>query len=93
MRPPGSGRCTLYQIAGTTPEPIFDDYVAWAAQLFSTPIALISLVDEDYVHFKAVTGAEDVPGLPRTESMCSAAILRRWPDYHLRLQGRKLRAH
>ena len=64
-----------YQIAGSTPEPIFDDYVAWAAQLFSTPIALISLVDEDYVHFKALTGAEGIPGLPRTESMCSAAIL------------------
>lgn len=65
----------LYQIAGTQPEKIFDEYVAWAAQLFSTPISLISLVDEEYVHFKAVTGAEDVPGLPRTESMCSAAIL------------------
>ena len=49
--------------------------MGWAAQLFSTPIALISLVDEDYVHFKALTGAEGVPGLARTESMCSAAIL------------------
>ncbi|MCA8829922.1 GAF domain-containing protein [Hymenobacter pini] len=65
----------LYQIANTTPEKIFDEYVAWAAQLFNTPIALISLVDEEYVHFKALTGAEGVPGLPRTESMCSAAIL------------------
>ncbi|RSK38118.1 GAF domain-containing protein [Hymenobacter perfusus] len=65
----------LYQIAGTEPEKIFDEYVAWAAQLFSTPISLISLVDEEYVHFKAVTGADNVPGLPRMESMCSAAIL------------------
>ncbi|RSK24023.1 GAF domain-containing protein [Hymenobacter metallilatus] len=65
----------LYQIANTAPEKIFDDYVAWAAQLFDTPISLISLVDEEYVHFKAVAGAEGVPGLPRTESMCSAAIL------------------
>jgi GAF domain-containing protein len=65
----------LYQIVNTTPEPIFDDYVAWAAQLFNTPISLISLVDDDYVYFKAVAGAEGVPGLPRTESMCSAAIL------------------
>ena len=64
-----------YHIVNTTPEPIFDDYVAWAAQLFGTPISLISLVDEGYVHFKALAGAEDVPGLPRTESMCSAAIL------------------
>lgn len=65
----------LYQIANTPPEPIFDDYVAWAAQLFNTPISLISLVDEDQVHFKALTGAEGITGLPRTESMCSAAIL------------------
>jgi GAF domain-containing protein len=65
----------LYQIANTTPEPIFDDYVAWAAQLFNTPISLISLVDDDYVYFKAVAGAEGVSGLPRMESMCSAAIL------------------
>ncbi len=64
-----------YQIAGTTPEPIFDDYVAWAAQLFNTPIALISLVDEDQVHFKAMTGIEATPVLPRSASMCSAAIL------------------
>ena len=65
----------LYQIANTVPEKIFDEYVAWAAQLFGTPISLISLVDEEYVYFKALTGAEGVPGLPRTESMCSAAIL------------------
>ncbi|HEX8425441.1 GAF domain-containing protein [Hymenobacter sp.] len=65
----------LYQIVNTTPELIFDDYVAWAAQLFNTPIALISLVDENHVYFKAVTGVEGVTELPRTESMCSAAIL------------------
>ena len=63
-----------FQIVNTIPEQIFDDYVAWAAQLFNVPIALISLVDADYVWFKAIAGAE-VPGLPRNESMCSAAIL------------------
>ncbi len=64
-----------FQIVNTTPEPVFDSYVAWIAQLFNTPIALISLVDADYVWFKAVAGATDIPGLPRNESMCSAAIL------------------
>jgi len=64
-----------FQIVNTTPEQIFDDYVAWAAQLFSVPIALISLVDADYVWFKALTGATGIPGLVRNESMCSAAIL------------------
>ncbi|RZL11884.1 MAG: GAF domain-containing protein [Hymenobacter sp.] len=64
-----------FQIVNTTPEQIFDDYVAWAAQLFGVPIALISLVDTDYVWFKALTGATGIPGLVRNESMCSAAIL------------------
>lgn len=61
-----------YQIVNTTPEQIFDDYVVWAAQLFGVPI---SLVDADYVWFKAVAGASGIPGLARNESMCSAAIL------------------
>jgi GAF domain-containing protein len=64
-----------FQIVNTTPEQIFDDYVAWAAQLFGVPISLISLVDADYVWFKALTGATGIPGLERSESMCSAAIL------------------
>ena len=64
-----------YQIVNTTPEQIFDDYVVWAAQLFGVPISLISLVDADYVWFKAVAGASGIPGLARNESMCSAAIL------------------
>ena len=64
-----------FQIVNTTPEQIFDDYVAWAAQLFGVPIALISLVDAEYVWFKALTGAAGIPGLVRNESMCAAAIL------------------
>ncbi|MGI4737855.1 MAG: GAF domain-containing protein [Janthinobacterium lividum] len=64
-----------YQIVNTTPEQIFDDYVAWSAQLFGVPISLISLVDADYVWFKAVTGVSGIQKLARNESMCSAAIL------------------
>ncbi|MGI4832674.1 MAG: GAF domain-containing protein [Janthinobacterium lividum] len=63
-----------FQIVNTTPELVFDNYSAWAAQLFNTPIALISLVDADYVWFKAIVGAE-VSHLIRHESMCAAAIL------------------
>ncbi|RTQ51676.1 GAF domain-containing protein [Hymenobacter gummosus] len=64
-----------YHIVNTTPEPIFDAYTAWAAQLFNVPISLVSLVDDDYVWFKSVAGHAGIPGLPRAESMCSAAIL------------------
>lgn len=68
---------TLHQFAivNTTPELVFDNYTAWAAQLFNVPIALISLVDEDHVWFKSRTGGPDVSSLARNESMCSAAIL------------------
>ena len=64
-----------FEIINTTPELIFDNYTAWAAQLFNVPIALISLVDADYVWFKARTGGPEIGGLVRNESMCSAAIL------------------
>jgi GAF domain-containing protein len=64
-----------FQIVNTTPELIFDNYTAWAAQLFNVPIALISLVDSDYVWFKSRTGGPEVSGLLRDESMCAAAIL------------------
>ena len=64
-----------FQIVNTTPELIFDNYTAWTAQLFNVPIALISLVDEDYVWFKSRTGGPEIGGLVRNESMCSAAIL------------------
>jgi len=64
-----------FDIVNTTPELVFDNYTAWAAQLFNTPIALISLVDEDCVWFKSRTGGPEVNGLVRNESMCSAAIL------------------
>ena len=65
----------LYRIVNTSPEPVFDDFVAWVAQLYNVPIGLISLVDEDLTYHKALVGAGDVPSLPRQDSMCSAAIL------------------
>jgi len=58
-----------YQIVNTTPELVFDNYTSWAAQLFGTPIALISLVDADYVWFKSRTGGPDITGLARDESI------------------------
>ncbi|RYU78243.1 GAF domain-containing protein [Hymenobacter persicinus] len=64
-----------YQILNTTPEPIFDEYVALAAQLFNLPISLISLVDEQQVFFKSNVGLPDLERLDRADSLCSAAIL------------------
>ncbi|SHI81810.1 GAF domain-containing protein [Hymenobacter daecheongensis DSM 21074] len=64
-----------YQILNTTPEPIFDEYVALAAQMFNLPISLISLVDEHEVFFKANEGLPGLEPVPRPDSLCSAAIL------------------
>ncbi|MBC6699562.1 GAF domain-containing protein [Hymenobacter puniceus] len=64
-----------YRIVNTTPEPIFDEYVALAAQLFNLPISLISLVDEEQVFFKANTGLPGLERISRPDSLCSAAVL------------------
>ena len=64
-----------YNILNTTPEPIFDAYVALAAQLFNVPVSLISLVDEQEVFFKAGTGLPGLARVARPDSLCSAAIL------------------
>lgn len=64
-----------YRIVNTTPEPIFDEYVALAAQLFNLPISLISLVDEQQVYFKANTGMPGLAQVSRPDSLCSAAVL------------------
>ncbi|MBW3127457.1 GAF domain-containing protein [Hymenobacter profundi] len=71
-----------YQIVNTTPEKIFDDYVALTARLFNLPISLISLVDEERVWFKASVGAPaGITSLARPDSMCSAAILQDTPVF------------
>lgn len=64
-----------FQLLNTTPERIFDEYVALAAQLFNLPISLLSLVDEQEVFFKANTGLPGLEREGRANSLCSAAIL------------------
>ena len=64
-----------FQLINTTPEPIFDEYVALTAQLFNLPISLLSLVDEQEVFFKANTGLPGLERVARPDSLCSAAIL------------------
>lgn len=64
-----------YQISNTSPEPIFDGYVALAAQLFNLPISLISLVGAEEVSFKANVGLPGLERVPRPDSLCSAAVL------------------
>lgn len=63
-----------YNILDTPPEVAFNRITALAAQLFTVPIALVSLVDVDRQWFKACFGV-DRRQTSRELSFCSHAIL------------------
>jgi len=63
-----------YAVLDTAPEPAFDDLTRLAAQIFVTPIALISLIDGTRQWFKSCTGL-DVVEVAREVSFCSHTIL------------------
>jgi len=62
-----------YGVLDTPPEQGLDELTALAAQICETPIALISLVDENRQWFKATFGLEMVES-PRNTSFCSYAL-------------------
>jgi anti-sigma regulatory factor (Ser/Thr protein kinase) len=65
-----------YRILDTAPERAFDDLTLIASQICDTPIALISLVDEDRQWFKARVGV-DVHETSRSIAFCAHAIQQR----------------
>jgi len=62
-----------YHILDTDPEQVFDDLTLLAAQVCGTPIALITLVDENRQWFKSKIGI-DVQETARNISFCAHAI-------------------
>jgi phosphoribosyl 1,2-cyclic phosphodiesterase len=62
----------------TPPEERFDRVTRVAAALFGVPIALIALMERDREWFKSCLGLE-IREVPRDESFCSHAILKREP--------------
>jgi two-component sensor histidine kinase len=67
-----------YDILDTPPDGAFDDITALAAQLFETPISIISVVDHDRIWFKSRHGL-DVSQIDREPGLCASAILQDQP--------------
>ena len=63
-----------YQIFGTPPEECFHNITHLAAYVCGTPIALISLIDQNSQWFKSRVGW-DVDEIPRGVSLCAQTIL------------------
>jgi len=60
-------------------EPVFDELVRLAAQVFSLPISLIALVDADEVAYKANQGLPGLLHQPREEAICAMVVNQRTP--------------
>lgn len=63
-----------YDVLDTPPDGAFDRITALAADLFSVPIAIVSLVDHDRIWFKSRYGL-DVEQIGRDPGLCASAIL------------------
>jgi PAS domain S-box-containing protein len=79
--PPGEiqrlARLRALGVLDSAPEPLFDSLTRLAAQIAGTPIALVSLIDEQRQWFKANVGLPGVQQTPRDFAFCAHAILER----------------
>ncbi|GAA4342347.1 PAS domain-containing protein [Flaviaesturariibacter amylovorans] len=64
-----------YQILDTPPEAVFDKITEMMAQVFDMPLAFLSIVGQERVHFKSRYGGFPLPEVLREDSLCSHTIL------------------
>lgn len=63
-----------YDVLDTPPDGAFERVTRLAARLLRTPIAIVSIVDEDRIWFKSKYGL-DVSQIDRAPGLCASAIL------------------
>lgn len=80
-----------YQILDTPQDGAFDRITSLASRLFSVPIAIVSVVDQDRIWFKSHHGL-DVDEVEREPGLCASAILQNepWIIEDARLDSRAL---
>ncbi|WPO81386.1 ATP-binding protein [Chryseobacterium sp. JJR-5R] len=64
-----------YRITDTPSEESFDGIARLAAQIFNTPVSLLSLVDAESVFFKANIGMGKATRTNRGKSLCALAVM------------------
>jgi putative methionine-R-sulfoxide reductase with GAF domain len=69
------GSIRHYDVTHSLQEPIFSEFVSLTARVFSLPISLIALVEEEQVRYTANFGLPNVQLQPREEALCATAIL------------------
>lgn len=62
-------------ILDTAPEPVFDAITKLASEICGTPIALLTMVDQERQWFKANVGLSDVKETPRDIAFCAHAVI------------------
>jgi len=63
-----------YEILDSPPDGAFDRVAALAARLLGTPVASVTIVDQDRIWFKAIHGLKGTTETGRDPGLCASAV-------------------